>query len=265
MQPPVLGCGRHPRTSTLSGRLWVEGTPVTPPPPPLSPPASLASASPSLSTLSSLLPASTLPQSPPLRYRRHHLPAFNPAQDLINAGRVEYYYLPRVTPTTVPLMQVRLYQLCLRHAAPRHSFLAFMDMDEFLVLAPGERAAGGLPALLRGFEASPGLAVNWRLLGSSGHATRQGGGVLRSFTACTPADYVENRQVREGGGGVVVLGPVSVVGPVLDTGRRPARQPPPDAWNRPRLAKPRTPSPAPGQDHREHAVCGGHQHRPASL
>ena len=27
-------------------------------------------------------------------------------QDFINAGQVEYYYLPRVAPITVPLMQV---------------------------------------------------------------------------------------------------------------------------------------------------------------
>ena len=36
-------------------------------------------------------------------------------QDYIDEGTVEYYHLPRVTPRTVPLLQLRLYYLCLKH------------------------------------------------------------------------------------------------------------------------------------------------------
>ena len=42
-------------------------------------------------------------------------PAWMLLQDYIEDGTVEYYHLPRVTPRTVPLMQVRLYYLCLKH------------------------------------------------------------------------------------------------------------------------------------------------------
>jgi len=44
-----------------------------------------------------------------------------------------------------------------------------MDADEFLVIKDGSPS---LPAVLQRYEAFGGLAVNWRLFGSSGHATR---------------------------------------------------------------------------------------------
>ncbi|RMZ53814.1 hypothetical protein APUTEX25_003953, partial [Auxenochlorella protothecoides] len=115
--------------------------------------------------------------------------------DFINQGRVEYYYLPRVTPITVPLMQIKLYDLCLRHASPLHAFIAFIDVDEFLVMASAERARG-LPGLLKEFEQHGALAVNWRLLGPGGHAIQPGGGVLQNFLACTPVQYPENRHIK---------------------------------------------------------------------
>eukprot|EP00887_Chlorella_sp_A99_P004110 scaffold23.g4110.t1 len=185
--------------------------------------------------------------------------------DLTASGVVEYHALPWVTPLTVPLMQVRLYYLCLKHNRHRHAFLGFWDVDEFLVpmepsLAAQARArflflsflavcsparlgtpgragalrspgAGGgalrarrahlsaraarpssrcgerpavrrapqerpLPTYLRRLEGVGGLVVNWRLMGSSGHKARPEGGVVRSFLACTPADYHENHQLK---------------------------------------------------------------------
>ena len=136
-------------------------------------------------------------------------------QDFINAGQVEYYFLPRVAPVTVPLMQVweahmggfgsfilccadarwagsvvhgsgcfasnhlqaspsahrnsqvTLYDLCLRHSAGLHTFIAFIDVDEYLVPSPADRPKK-LDGLLREFEGFAAVAVNWRLLGTSG-------------------------------------------------------------------------------------------------
>lgn len=118
--------------------------------------------------------------------------------DLTASGVVEYHALPWVTPLTVPLMQVRLYYLCLKHNRHWHAFLGFWDVDEFLVpmepsLAAQERP---LPTYLRRLEGVGGLVVNWRLMGSSGHKARPEGGVVRSFLACTPADYHENHQLK---------------------------------------------------------------------
>jgi hypothetical protein len=42
---------------------------------------------------------------------------------------------------------------------------AFIDVDEFLVLT--DEGTPDLPSLLREFEGHGGLAVNWRIFGSS--------------------------------------------------------------------------------------------------
>ena len=60
--------------------------------------------------------------------------------------------------------------------------LAFIDADEFLVIADGSPS---LPALLKDYEGRGGLAVNWRIFGSSGHEQHQPS-TLRAYTACYP-------------------------------------------------------------------------------
>lgn len=114
-------------------------------------------------------------------------------EDYIQEGTVEYYSLPNVNPRTIPLMQVRLYYLCLKHTSSQHQFVGFWDVDEFLVLPdPSLR----FPDLLREYENFGGVVVNWRLVGSSGHQRPPPGGVLESFVQCTPEEYHENYQVK---------------------------------------------------------------------
>ena len=60
-----------------------------------------------------------------------------------------------------------LYELCLRHSAGLHRFIAFIDVDEYLVPSPADRPKK-LDGLLREFEGFAAVAVNWRLLGTSG-------------------------------------------------------------------------------------------------
>lgn len=72
-------------------------------------------------------------------------------EDFIASGAVQYYDLPGVSPRTVPRLQLRIYELCLREAARKHDWMAFFDVDEFLALdseAIGEELRQrGLPAL----------------------------------------------------------------------------------------------------------------------
>ena len=59
---------------------------------------------------------------------------------------------------------------------------AFVDADEYIVLEPG---VASLPALLQPYEGHGGLLLHWRLFASGGRISRpEGGGVLRSYTAC---------------------------------------------------------------------------------
>ena len=43
-----------------------------------------------------------------------------------------------------------------------------------------------MPSFLRQYEEYGGLAINWRLFGSSGHITRPEAGTLPSYTKCNP-------------------------------------------------------------------------------
>jgi hypothetical protein len=50
-----------------------------------------------------------------------------------------------------------------------HALAGALDTDEFVVIRDGSPS---LPEVLRRYEEYGGLAVNWRLFGSSGHKTR---------------------------------------------------------------------------------------------
>lgn len=114
-------------------------------------------------------------------------------EDLIQEGVVDYYYLPHVTPTTVPMMQIRIYRLCLQHTRHRHAWMAFVDVDEFLVPT---NATQGLKGVLEEYADVPGLVVNWRLMGSGGHEGRPAEGTLAAYQSCTPVSFHDNLHVK---------------------------------------------------------------------
>lgn len=98
----------------------------------------------------------------------------------IKTGLVELYHLPRVTPQTISLLQVKLYKACLDGIRHKHQFVGFWDVDEYLVpldtsilLDHNGTLSGFLMDKFRGFG---GLAVNWRVVGPSGHVQDPGGG-----------------------------------------------------------------------------------------
>lgn len=62
------------------------------------------------------------------------------------------------------------YTIPLRLGLASARWLAFIDADEFFV--PHDESWTTLPELLKKYETYGGLAVNWRLFGSSGHITR---------------------------------------------------------------------------------------------
>ena len=51
--------------------------------------------------------------------------------------------------------------------------MGFIDVDEFLVIK--DRSVTDLPTLLKRFEGKGGVAVNWRLFGSSGRLKKPAG------------------------------------------------------------------------------------------
>lgn len=79
------------------------------------------------------------------------------------------------------------------HIPTHRPCVGFIDVDEFLMLSNSSET---IDTLLRDYEGFGGLAVNWRMFGSSGHVARPPNGTLQSYTACSTPDNVQNTHVK---------------------------------------------------------------------
>lgn len=79
--------------------------------------------------------------------------------------------------------QLSAYFHALRQWRGRVFWLAFLDIDEFLVpLSPPAPDAGpALPRLLRPYERFGGLVLHWMMMGAAGHERRPPGGTLCNY------------------------------------------------------------------------------------
>lgn len=79
--------------------------------------------------------------------------------------------------------QLSAYFHALRQWRGRVFWLAFLDIDEFLVPLSPPRTAGEpiLPRLLRPYEDFGGLVLHWMMMGSAGHDQRPPGGTLLNY------------------------------------------------------------------------------------
>jgi hypothetical protein len=74
--------------------------------------------------------------------------------------------------------QSEMYDDCLQRARGRVDWLAFIDDDEFLFAAENET----IESILKQFDHTAGLAVNWVLFGSSGQQNAESRWVVERFT-----------------------------------------------------------------------------------
>jgi Glycosyltransferase family 92 len=87
-------------------------------------------------------------------------PATAVIQDLIDDHTVIYH-----DTHTNPKKQNRKYERCIRQYRNKHQWLAFIDVDEFIVIDDQTKS---LPEMLIDFEDYGGVALNWIMFGSSG-------------------------------------------------------------------------------------------------
>lgn len=116
--------------------------------------------------------------------------------DYMTAGLVEYTYFTgvhRKSNLFKSTNQAYAYRDCNRRFGHRHRFLAFIDVDEFIVFTDKKV---NLTGFFKQYESYGGLAMNWVMFGSSGHQKRPTGGVLGSYTSCLPLNHTENRHVK---------------------------------------------------------------------
>jgi hypothetical protein len=104
----------------------------------------------------------------------------------IDKGIVEYTFFPGKR------QQVIAYNDALQRYRYTSFWLAFIDIDEFLVPVEAETISG----FLRDFEDVPGIEVNQVLYGSSGHKKKTDGLVIERFKDHSPFDFINNRGVK---------------------------------------------------------------------
>jgi hypothetical protein len=92
----------------------------------------------------------------------------------------------------VPAGQRRAYMHCLVHFGPLVDWMAFIDIDEFIVIETGEI----LPQVLEDFGDHGGLAIHWLNFGPSGHDRRPKGRVTDLYRDRLPDEHPINKRIK---------------------------------------------------------------------
>ncbi len=114
------------------------------------------------------------------------IPMLNTIRDYVSDGLVEYFFSDLRLHARA---QLHVYNECLTKYGKRHKFMAFIDSDEFIVVTNSTQT---IPDILKNYEQFGGVALNWKLFGSSGHVKRPSGGVLPNYHLCCPNIHIKS-------------------------------------------------------------------------
>ncbi|MCH5225151.1 MAG: glycosyltransferase family 92 protein [Muribaculaceae bacterium] len=104
----------------------------------------------------------------------------------IEKGIVDYTFFPGYR------RQLAAYDDCFRRHRFHTRWLAFIDMDEFILPLKDS----SIPEYLRDLEEFPVVEVNWLCYGSSGQKKKMPGGVMQRFRRHSLPDHPLNRHVK---------------------------------------------------------------------
>lgn len=90
-------------------------------------------------------------------------------------------------------MHVKAYHHCLKNYGTTSRWIAFIDIDEFIV---PKTNSGNLPEFLKAYENYGGLGVNWLIFGSNGHLHRTNKPQLQSFTMRSDESFSPNNHIK---------------------------------------------------------------------
>lgn len=107
-------------------------------------------------------------------------------QPYIDAGIVEYIFFPG------PKKQLAAYDDCLARHRYDVRWLAFIDIDEFIM--PVKDAS--IPDFLQRFESFPSVEINWLIYGSNGQEKKSDLPVMERFTRHSMGTHILNRHVK---------------------------------------------------------------------
>lgn len=104
----------------------------------------------------------------------------------INSGVVEYTYFPGYR------MQLAAYDDCLEKYRFDTKWLAFIDLDEFIVPVKDK----SIPDFLNRFENFSAIEINWLIYGSGGAKERKPGTMMERFKKHSQPEHPLNRHVK---------------------------------------------------------------------
>jgi len=88
---------------------------------------------------------------------------------------------------------VKAYNHCLKNYGKTSQWIAFIDVDEFIV--PKNADSYSLPSLLRQYENFAGLGVNWLIFGSGG-LLKKPVSQLKTFVLRSEPDFLPNKHIK---------------------------------------------------------------------
>ncbi|PNH06708.1 hypothetical protein TSOC_006891 [Tetrabaena socialis] len=114
-------------------------------------------------------------------------PMLAEVSDYVAEGRVQYTYFTSDSPRVDNFadgLQGRVYQQCFQQARGYYKWMAFTDLDEFLLITD-PKYNHSIPAILRNYESHGAVVAHWLRLGSMGiERLAEGQGMLETFTKC---------------------------------------------------------------------------------
>lgn len=84
--------------------------------------------------------------------------------------------------------QLKIYHQCLKEHRHHHRWIAFIDVDEFIVT----KNSCSIPSILKRYERYGGLTLSWMMFGSSGHEKKPPGGVLGNYWKCFKFEHIKS-------------------------------------------------------------------------
>ncbi len=104
----------------------------------------------------------------------------------VESGLVEYNYFPGYR------MQLAAYDDCLKNYRFDARWIAFIDLDEFIVPIKDD----SIPSFLKRFEDSSAVEVNWLIYGSGGAKKKLPGTMMERFKCHSQPTHYLNRHVK---------------------------------------------------------------------
>ena len=101
-------------------------------------------------------------------------------------GSIEYVFWPK------PFSQIKAYNDCLKRFGKECDWMAFLDVDEFLVLPKHRR----IDSFLDSMAIHKAIGLNWRIFGSNGEKFIKNDLVTATFLNRAPDSFSANRHIK---------------------------------------------------------------------